>query len=60
VGYDEVLAKHLKVMDATAISMAREHNMSIVVFSLQERGNIQKAIFGETVGTVVEGSGHAE
>jgi uridylate kinase len=31
-----------------------------VVFSLQERGNIQKAIFGETVGTVVEGSGHAE
>ncbi|MDY6910265.1 MAG: UMP kinase [Thermodesulfobacteriota bacterium] len=60
VGYDEVLAKHLKVMDATAISMAREHNMSIVVFSLQERGNILKAIFGETVGTVVEGSGHAE
>lgn len=60
VGYDEVLAKHLKVMDATAISMAREHNMSIVVFSLQEWGNILKAIFGETVGTVVEGSGHAE
>ncbi len=60
VGYDEVLAKHLKVMDATAISMAREHNMSIVVFNLRERGNIQKAIFGDTVGTVVEGSGHAE
>jgi len=34
--------------------------MRIVVFNLRKKGNIKKVIFGEGIGTVVEGSGHAE
>ena len=60
ISYTEVLHKNLKVMDATAISLAREENMRIVVFNLRKKGNIKKVIFGEGIGTVVEGSDHAE
>jgi len=60
ISYTEVLHRNLKVMDATAISLAREENMRIVVFNLRKKGNIKKVIFGEGIGTVVEGSDHAE
>ena len=60
ITYDEVLQKHLKVMDATAISLARDQNMRIVVFNLRKEGNIKKVILGEPIGTVVEGVGHVE
>jgi uridylate kinase len=60
ITYTEVLQKNLKVMDATAISLARDHNMRIVVFSLREPGNIKKVVLGQTIGTVVEGPGHAK
>jgi uridylate kinase len=53
ITFDEVLQKNLKVMDATAISLAREHNMPIVVFNLKTPGNIQKAILGRNIGTLV-------
>ncbi len=52
--YSEVLSQNLKVMDATAISLAREQKMRIIVFNLRKRGNIKKAIMGQPVGTVVE------
>jgi uridylate kinase len=60
ISYTEVLQKSLKVMDATAISLARDHNMRIVVFSLRQPGNIRRVIMGEPIGTVVEGVGHAK
>ncbi|HOV85764.1 MAG TPA: UMP kinase [Syntrophobacteraceae bacterium] len=60
VSYMEVLRKNLRVMDATAISLAKDQNMRIVVFSLKQRGNIKKVILGEPIGTVVEGVGHVE
>jgi len=60
VSYMEVLRKNLRVMDATAISLAKDQNMRIVVFSLKERGNIKRVILGEPIGTVVEGVGHVE
>ncbi|MBP8645119.1 MAG: UMP kinase [Syntrophobacteraceae bacterium] len=60
VSYMEVLRKNLRVMDATAISLARDQRMRIVVFSLRERGSIRKVVLGEPIGTVVEGVGHAE
>ncbi len=60
ITYTEVLHKNLRVMDATAISLAREEDMRIVVFSLRKKGNIKKVIYGEAIGTVVEGIGHAE
>ncbi len=60
INYTDVLHRNLKVMDATAISLARDHNMRIVVFNLREPGNIKKAVLGEPIGTVVEGVGHAK
>jgi uridylate kinase len=60
INYTEVLQKSLKVMDATAVSLARDHNMRIVVFSLRQPGNIRRVILGEPIGTVVEGVGHAK
>jgi len=60
ISFTEVLQKDLKVMDATAISLARDQNMQIVVFNLTRRGNIMNVILGKPVGTVVEGFGHVE
>ena len=54
ISFSEVLNRNLKVMDATAISLAREERMRIVVFNLNIRGNIRKAVLGKPVGTVVE------
>jgi len=51
--YDEFLARNLKVADATAISMAREHGMPMVFFNLDIPGNIGRAIKGERLGTLV-------
>jgi uridylate kinase len=59
VTFDEVLQKDLKVMDATAISMARDHNLPVIVFNLRKSGNITKVVTGEPVGTLVEGGSHA-
>ncbi len=51
--YSEVLARKLKVMDATAISLARDYNKPIVVFNMNIPGNILKAVQGENIGTLV-------
>ena len=54
LGYLEVLSRDLKVMDATAISLARESAIPIVVFSLQEPGSFAKILTGEGRCTVIE------
>jgi uridylate kinase len=51
--YMDVLAKGLKVMDATAISMCMENGIPIYVFDFNERGNLMRAVRGEDVGTRV-------
>jgi uridylate kinase len=51
--YDEYLAKDLKVADATAISLARDNNLPMLVFNLDEPGNILRAVAGEPIGTFV-------
>jgi uridylate kinase len=55
ISYIDVLSKDLKVMDATAISLCRDNGLPLVIFSLQEEGNIKRVICGETVGTYVGG-----
>jgi uridylate kinase len=52
--YDEVLAKKLRVMDLTAISLAGENKLPVVVFDLLTQGNIRKVLTGEKVGSRVE------
>jgi len=52
--YFEVLEKSLRVMDSTAITMAMEQHIPIIVFKLLEPGNMKKVVLGEVVGTIVE------
>ena len=51
--YHDVLSRDLKVMDASAISLMRENEIPIVVFSIRERGNLMKVLRGEGVHTVI-------
>lgn len=46
VTYDEVLTKNLKVMDASAVALARDNHLPIVVFSLQQPGAMTQVLFG--------------
>ncbi len=55
LSYLDVLKKQLKVMDATAISLCMDHRIPIIVFSLKRKGNIQRVVLGEKVGTKVRG-----
>jgi uridylate kinase len=52
LSYDDFLARGLRVADATAISLARDNALPIVIFGLEE-GNIERVIHGEKIGTVV-------
>ncbi len=53
LSYAEVLARGLKVADATAISLCMDNDLPIVVFDLLTEGNIARAVRGEKIGTVV-------
>lgn len=53
--YNEVLEKNLKVMDATAISLCKEHNIPVVVFNMYQENNILNVIQKKSCGTLVEG-----
>jgi uridylate kinase len=53
LSHSEVLARGLKVADATAISLCRDNRLPIVVFSLLVEGNIGRAVRGERIGTLV-------
>ena len=51
--YDDVLAKHLEVMDFTATSLAMEGHIPVLLFALKDPKNIVRAVMGETIGTIV-------
>ena len=53
VTYSDALQKNLKVMDATAFALCRDNEMRIVVFELAARGNIQRVVTGESIGTTI-------
>ena len=53
ISYDEVLSKALAVADAAAFSLCRENKLPIIVFNLMEKGNIARAVRGESIGTLV-------
>lgn len=58
LSYDRVLANNLKVMDASAVSLCRDNNIPIVVFSIREQGNILKVLDGSGTSTVVTSEGN--
>lgn len=51
--YMDVLGKQLKVMDMTAISLAMDNDLPLIVFNLKDRGNIKKVVTGEDIGTYI-------
>ena len=53
IGYMEVLERQLKVMDMTAISLAMDNALPLMVFNLKEKGNIRRVACGEDVGTTI-------
>ncbi|SDL04314.1 uridylate kinase [Maridesulfovibrio ferrireducens] len=55
ITYIETLEKRLGVMDSTAISLAMDNNLPIIVFNLFEEGNITRVVKGEKIGTIVHG-----
>ncbi len=54
ISYMEVLNRGLHVMDSTATSLCMDNKMPMIVFDLTQKGNIARALKGESVGTVVE------
>ena len=55
ISYLDAIEKRLKVMDSTALSLCMEYNIPIVVFDLFEKGNLNRIVSGEKVGTLVTG-----
>jgi uridylate kinase len=51
--YQQVREQNLRVMDATAISQCMEHGMPILVFNYRKDGNIERAVAGDRLGTIV-------
>ena len=54
ISYKETLDRNLRVMDMTAITMAQENNKPILVFNMNERGNLRRLLLGEPVATIVK------
>ena len=52
--YDEVLAKHLKATDSTAMTLAMDNDMTLVCFGLSEENSIVRVVRGEQIGTTVK------
>ena len=53
ISYMEIIEKQLHVMDMTAISLAMDNQLPLVVFNLANKGNIKKVVCGETIGTQI-------
>ncbi|UMB60022.1 UMP kinase [Lutibacter sp. A80] len=54
ISYKEVMNKGLKVMDMTAFALSQENNLPIIVFDMNTKGNLEKVISGENIGTKVD------
>jgi uridylate kinase len=57
INYTELLSNRLQALDATAVSLAMDNEMPIVVFDMTVPGNIARAVRGERIGTLISGGG---
>lgn len=53
ISFEDVLKKGLKVMDTTAFTLSQENELPIIVFDMNKKGNLNKIIVGEQIGTTV-------
>jgi uridylate kinase len=54
ISYDDVLSKHLQVMDFTATSLSMDNQIPVILFALKDPENILRVIRGEKIGTIVQ------
>lgn len=54
ITYDEVLAKHLQVMDSTATSLSMDNSIPVMLFALKDPENIYRVVMGEKIGTLIK------
>jgi uridylate kinase len=52
--FDEALSKELRILDLTAFTMCKENELPIIVFNMNEKGNLKRIISGEKIGTLVK------
>jgi len=54
ITFEEVYEKNLNVMDMTAFTLCKENKLPIIVFDMNQNGNLLKIVNGETIGTLVK------
>ena len=54
ITYDEILARHLQVMDSTATSLSMDNKIPVILFALKDPENIYRVVMGEKIGTIVK------
>jgi uridylate kinase len=57
IGFDQVLAEDLKIMDAAAVALCRDNQIPIVIFNIRQPGNLAKVLAGEGTATIVHHEG---
>lgn len=57
LSYSEFISRGLRVMDTTAVSLCMDNDLPIVVFNLEDQGNIARVLAGEKIGTMVTANG---
>lgn len=53
ISFDEIYSRNLRIMDLTATTLCKENNLPIYVFNMDEKGNLQKVMQGDEIGTLV-------
>ncbi len=53
ISFNEVYDKNLRIMDLTAATLCRENNLPVLVFNMDKKGNLEKLILGENIGTLI-------
>jgi uridylate kinase len=53
ISFDEIYNRNLRIMDLTATTFCMENNLPVLVFNMDEKGNLKKVINGENIGTIV-------
>lgn len=53
ITFDELYDKNLRIMDLTAATLCKENNLPVLVFNMDKKGNLEKVVNGESIGTIV-------
>lgn len=53
ITFDEVYTRNLRIMDLTATTLCKENNLPVLVFNMDQKGNLQRVMSGESIGTIV-------